>query len=598
MSPIQFKFTKPPDGLVRRVTFQERPSWNQLAAKIESLYDIPAQNVGVSYVDNDGDEVTLSSEEELQDFYRSATMQRPDGALNLVKVTVRDLDALRHDKPLPETPHSGPSLNFRNTFGRSAPVLFEMEVDDGWQRIPSGIAGLFAAPPVPPSGGSSPHAFVEVLESDAETSQTRDKDTQDNTRNTRTSTYTDSSLPEITESAMTDKGKGRAGPEDFNSDASSNQSVVAEETGSKHPIHVYNVKNRTEEDLTGMTRSRSRGSTALAPRTPTTPKSRTPAPDANRRTDHDDPPLPDLEDTSPPPTNIANDVANLFSTLSNILASHPELSEAEEAAGRRVADALGNVIRVIADLTAAPAADEHSHATNNEPATSTPIAERSGGRGEDSWAGGHWAHRGRGGLFGHHHHGGHGRHHSLHSHRGRHGSGMSWGTFGPPCEMKDSPTTPQKGPETPVRAPGEPSTSTSAAPPRRNTVHDDAQIISNARGPFPQLELYSVPRRSHTMHGTGHVRGPSGTTDASTNAASMARAIDTITKRLNDMGFTLTKYPGLPTQIESRVPRTGEMSHEREDNIIAEIVEDLVQNTPSPSPLRQTQPSGSGSRAT
>ena len=41
MSPIQFKLSRPPDGLVRRVTFQERPSWETLAAKIESLFNIP-----------------------------------------------------------------------------------------------------------------------------------------------------------------------------------------------------------------------------------------------------------------------------------------------------------------------------------------------------------------------------------------------------------------------------------------------------------------------------------------------------------------------------------------------------------------------------
>lgn len=34
------------------------------------------------------------------------------------------------------------------------------------------------------------------------------------------------------------------------------------------------------------------------------------------------------------------------------------------------------------------------------------------------------------------------------------------------------------------------------------------QMVSAARGPFPQLEL--VPRRSNTMHGTGHFRSPPG----------------------------------------------------------------------------------------
>ncbi|KAI0375199.1 hypothetical protein BV20DRAFT_1009367 [Pilatotrama ljubarskyi] len=855
MSPIQFKFTKPPDGLVRRVTFQDRPSWNELAAKIESLYNIPVQSIGVSYVDTDGDEVTLSSEEELQDFYQSAAMQRKDREpLILVKFTVRDLDALRSDKPLPETPRTTSDLNYRNTFGRSVPVLFEMEVDDGWQPIPSGLAGLFAGP-VPPAPADSPHAFVEVLDSDADISQSQDKD------KARTSTFTESSLPEINPSPTTDKGKGRARTEDFQSDSdtiSSNRSVVGEETGSKHPIHVFNVNRRKSDDIFGVTRSRSRSGTATAPRTPP-PKSKTPTGAANQPASGapDDPPLPDLENMSSPPTNIAHDVANLFSTLSNILASHPELSEgirnivrnasngtywqahrdsvvraaeemrrsalvsaeelrqaatdsrrsAEEAAGRRVADALGNVIRVIADITGNPAAGAHARGAagaGNDPATSTPIAERdpSGAhsRWNDPWLSGFGAHRGRGAF------GGRGR--GGHAHmRGRHGSVGSWGTFGsrwgewgdmgprgqhpfarfppppgpppahnrperaagpppppgpPPAGVPPPPPPPHHGPhgiagifdppaDSPVQGPPphhhhhhpphghghfgpppfgrhhhmhsegewsgrdpfsmrsppfgwphhippvdadwadtvpslppppppppppaptananmqaaevtmygaspvespdaakkalqdakerylaekeryrrireerkkrrmnvstdsemrdvqdspvsvnnvpEPSVRPAAAEPstmqRRTTIDGEAQIISNARGPFPQLELYSVPRRSHTIHGTGHARDASFSTDA--NSAAIARAVDSITRRLNDMGFTLSQYPALSSKVEARVSRSGEVSQEREDNIVGEIVEELVQTSPRP---QEAQPSGSGSRAT
>ncbi|KAI0361409.1 hypothetical protein OH77DRAFT_1443837 [Trametes cingulata] len=845
MSPIQFKLTKPPDGLVRRVTFQDRPSWRELAAKIESLYHIPAQSIGVSYIDTDGDEVTLSSEEELQDFYQSATMQRRDGEPPvLVKFTVRDLDALRSDKPLPETPRTTSGLNYRNTFGRSAPVLFEMEVDDGWQPIPSGLAGLFAGPvPPPPPHGDSPHAFVEVLDSDADISQSLDKD------KARTSTFTDSSLPEINPSPTTDKGKGRARTEDLQSDTdtmSSNQSVVAEETGAKHPIHVFNVNRRKSDDIFGVTRSRSRSGTATAPRTPT-PRGKTPTGAANQ-TASDDPPLPDLENLSTPPTNIAHDVANLFSTLSNILASHPELSEgirnivrnasngtywqahhdsvvraaeeirrsalisadeirqvatdsrraAEEAAGRRVADALGNVIRVIADITgnASPAAAAGDTGNGNEPTTSTPIAERdpSGAhsRWNDSWAG-VGSHRGRGGfggrgrgghahmhgrhesvgswgtfgsrwgewgdmgprghhpfarfppppgpppvhnrpergagpppppgpppagvpppppplphgfagIFGppggnpggppahaHHHHPPHphghfggppfGRHHHMHSESEWGGRDpfsarpptFGWGSHIPPVDADWADTVPSLPPPpppppppapaasgeaaevtmygaSPVESPDaakkalqaakerylaekeryrrireerkkrrmnvstdsemrdvhdspvsvqnvpEPSVRPAGAPPvaqHRNTVDGEAQIISNARGPFPQLELYSVPRRSHTMHGTGHARDASFGTDAS--SAATARAVDSITRRLNDMGFTLTKYPTLSSKVEASVSRSGEVSQEREDNIIGEIVEELVQTSPPP---QQAQASGSGSRAT
>ena len=48
MSGTLFKLTKPPDGLTRRVLFDPKPSWDQLADKIESLYGIPKDDVGVT----------------------------------------------------------------------------------------------------------------------------------------------------------------------------------------------------------------------------------------------------------------------------------------------------------------------------------------------------------------------------------------------------------------------------------------------------------------------------------------------------------------------------------------------------------------------
>ena len=59
------------------------------------------------------------------------------------------------------------------------------------------------------------------------------------------------------------------------------------------------------------------------------------------------------------------------------------------------------------------------------------------------------------------------------------------------------------------------------------------------------------------------------------------------------MGFTPTKYPVLTSKVEARVPRHGEVSKEREDSIVTEIVEELLQTSPS----REPQASGSGTRA-
>ncbi|EDR12719.1 uncharacterized protein LACBIDRAFT_311473 [Laccaria bicolor S238N-H82] len=38
--------------------------------RLERHYEIPLDKVGVSYIDNDNDEITLSSNIELQNFYR------------------------------------------------------------------------------------------------------------------------------------------------------------------------------------------------------------------------------------------------------------------------------------------------------------------------------------------------------------------------------------------------------------------------------------------------------------------------------------------------------------------------------------------------
>jgi len=109
------------------------------------------------------------------------------------------------------------------------------------------------------------------------------------------------------------------------------------------------------------------------------------------------------------------------------------------------------------------------------------------------------------------------------------------------------------------------------------------QIISAARGPFPQLEMYSIPppRRAHTMHGTGY---------RNMTSAPQPSAVDIITGRLNDMGFTQELYPSITTRINARVSRHGDLSKETEDSVVTDILEDLLQL----SPARPPQPSGSG----
>jgi hypothetical protein len=54
---------------MRTYTFPTRPGWDPLAAKIAQLFDVPATALALTYTDDDGDEITMSSDEELQQYY-------------------------------------------------------------------------------------------------------------------------------------------------------------------------------------------------------------------------------------------------------------------------------------------------------------------------------------------------------------------------------------------------------------------------------------------------------------------------------------------------------------------------------------------------
>ncbi|KAI0080353.1 hypothetical protein K474DRAFT_1658076 [Panus rudis PR-1116 ss-1] len=419
-----FKFTKPPDGLTRRVLFYSRPSWSELSAKIESLFGIPKEKVGVSYVDSDGDEVTLSSEEELQDYYRlnpnvsaNSDPPRPN------KFTVFDLTAPREVDPaksLPRTPPIVESAN-RNTFGgiQAFPSLV-FEVEDDWHRVPSFGGG----PDLFMSVGrdtDSPHAFVEVLDSDASVSKDAEAAEKDDN-----STVT-GDKPRTTEPPKVDKGKARAVPtpppqhnDDDSDDGASTISVLAGESSPKPEI---NLKRSATFSSFGR-RDTSVGATGGALSRRSTPK-----PSNERKNtyfDAPDPPLPDLPGTTnPPAASLTNDVANLFNSLSSVFAAHPEITESvrtlvthatngaywnahrqavaqateevrrtaiegskeiqrateeihratEEAAGRRVTEAIGNIVRVLSE---ASGLSQDNHAATNDPVTSTPVDQRPG----------------------------------------------------------------------------------------------------------------------------------------------------------------------------------------------------------------------------
>lgn len=433
MSTTLFKLTSPhPESTTRRVAYFTRPTWNELAAKIEFIYGIPRDQVCVSYVDNDGDEVTLSTDEELQDYYRFNIKPNEPGndAIKVVRFTVHDRTQ-GADKPLPQTPRSS---NLRNTFGpRSLASMFEGE--DEWQRIPAFGPSVFPVS-FPREEDEGPHAYVETVASESSTPN------HDEEEEEKASIITDSERS----SMKVDKGKRRATVEEVPDidDDISHVSVVDAETPDKKPIHVplKQASFTSSLDTFGLPKPTaapaapaSVSEMELTPKVePVTPRisqadddievkvedATTKAPSS---TEAPDPPLPELEDITSqnPSASLVNDVASLISSFSSVLASHPELAEglrnivrnashgtywaahreavaraaeevrrsaesgadevrraaeevhraAEEAAGRRVADAIGRVMRTIGQYTGAMGAS----ATPDGPATSTPARD-------------------------------------------------------------------------------------------------------------------------------------------------------------------------------------------------------------------------------
>ena len=91
----------------------------------------------------------------------------------------------------------------------------------------------------------------------------------------------------------------------------------------------------------------------------------------------------------------------------------------------------------------------------------------------------------------------------------------------------------------------EPGPSASAPRSRPRTPPPVSQIVSNARGPYPQLEMFSVPRRSTTIQGVARDRpihrqdpsiGPSQIYSPFTPTPT-ARASKNVKPRLADVSF-------------------------------------------------------------
>ncbi|EIW87024.1 hypothetical protein CONPUDRAFT_79208 [Coniophora puteana RWD-64-598 SS2] len=315
MSPSTavFKLTRP-GSLTRRLNFATQPSWSVLSVRISTLFDIPFADVGVSYIDPDGDEVTLSSEEELQEFYSTLNQ----GDKEPIKFFVQDLSALRSNPSHSRAPSVTPQ---RNTFGGNETLPMMFEVDDEWQRLPETTGSPFW----PQRDRNSPHAFVEVLGSEIDTkSQVDDRDLRGEPfvdHHSSTSTAEEDS-----------KGKQRASlrPSVLD-DVESTNSLLESRTPAKPPIHVFDMSDT--EDLYQDAPTGQQITVELPEALNTTDSlhfditdkaesvNTSPAQDA-------DPPVPTIDASQTPSApSLFSDLEAFLTSASSVLSSHPELSE-------------------------------------------------------------------------------------------------------------------------------------------------------------------------------------------------------------------------------------------------------------------------------
>ncbi|KAF7311042.1 F-box domain-containing protein [Mycena chlorophos] len=627
-----FKLSKP-GGLTRRVQYTQLPTWQTLAGRVSELFHIPLESVGVAYIDLDGDEVTFSTEDELNEFYLS------NGGQQTVRLSVVDLSARDdEEKSLPETPRT----HNRNTFG-------DVDTEEGWDAL----GGIFVS-----SRPDIPHAFIQPISSES-------NDDSDHST-------TDFGGP-IT--STLDKGKGRA----------------TDETPAPSVVEV-------EEDVASI---RSRNEPVVFEATATAAP--VPAAEQANKDDPTDPPVPTLDET-PVHTaaSLPNDVAALLTTLTDVLAAHPELSEglrnivtnatngtywnshrasmsqaagefmqttgaatedlrrqAEEEAGRRVAEALGGVVRSLsgafagiggapsaAESTAGPSTEDIERVWRTSTPTTEPVNSTSFWYGPPMFGAMRGMRGGRGGRGGRHAWG-HTHHHHIPPPPPPHGPGLHQPPPGPPPFMgpwghgRWGPQfPPPPGPPPPQAAPAEapPSTKPTAQELRaqveaakaaykrekeryraereeRRKAHEarlaasatvanaetveapkvtekptpapepatEPVLVSNGNPKvgYPPLEMYSVPHRHNTYHGQPSRRR--------VPESAAERSLGRITKRLAAMGITENGHPDLSAKIKKHLPE-GNLSDEAEQNIVSTLVEELVFMSPRP------VASGSGSK--
>ncbi|KAG1828087.1 hypothetical protein EV424DRAFT_1318771 [Suillus variegatus] len=618
----QFKLSKQ-GGLTRRLTFPTHPSWAVLSSKINETFGITTDNIGVSYLDQDLDEVTFSSEEELQDYYSTLG----DAKFKLIRLSVQDLSSLRSTDVAPSRHHTAPpqQSHFRNTFGEQESLPFIWEVDDEWQRLPGSLGSLFLSSDSP----ESPHAFVEVLESDVSVSKKSNNTDEGSAIGGTTRSNGTFTMP----TSRADKGKSRVAMQPtVEDDALSTDSIFGDDALLQPQTRVYDSDQASTfgGDVKSPVSVDGTATPAQAQSTPVIsgqvlPEAVLKSTEDSNTAIVDDPALPTLGSTGA--STLTHDVAAFLKAVSGIVSSHPELSEglrnivsnatngtywtahrdalsraaeriqqetgrtveeiqnAEEEASARVADALGGIFRVIGE--AVQTARTTTEPFRPPPTEDVPIAPESAPEPQcfrprefTTYPGppppGHFH------PPPHHHWGAPpppppGRRHVWPrpppSARGSfdESQGEDSSHPRPPPSFWGPPAA------TPVHEPVPPSTAVPAPSQPVTPAAPQVHIVSNARGLYPQLEMFSVPRRSHTI---GHT-ARRGLED---------RSRQRIMKKLSEMGFTEGTYPKLNAKVSEQMVAHPPTTKDIEDDIVTNLIEELIPSSFAPRASSSREP--------
>jgi hypothetical protein len=104
MAPIHVKLKYA--SRIRRVPFDNLPNWLDISTKVNNLYELPLKNIAVTYIDSEDDEITISSDSELQDFYQSSHQG------GNIKFSVHDLCRVGPSSSLGEFTPRSPVLHY------------------------------------------------------------------------------------------------------------------------------------------------------------------------------------------------------------------------------------------------------------------------------------------------------------------------------------------------------------------------------------------------------------------------------------------------------------------------------------------------------